>query len=98
MQEFTAEYKKIKDALDKCWGERSSKNGELLRLQETRKKVFTDIAMGQVSSSKKKILNSEIRQLEEDVSDLDIMIEELQLKQTLLKRSGSHIQEKVEVD
>ncbi len=96
MQEFTEEYKKIKDGLDRCWGERASKNGELNRLQEERKKVFGDIYLGLVSTSKKKILNSKIRQLEEDISSADIAISELELRQTLLKRSGVHIQEKVE--
>jgi hypothetical protein len=98
MQEFTEEYKKIKDALDKCWGERGSKKDGLNRLIETRKKVFVNIALNIEPTSKKKEINNEIRQLEEDVSDLDIMIEEFQLKQTLLKRSGSYIREKVKVD
>lgn len=97
MQEFTEEYKNIKDALDKCWGERASKKDELNRLEESRKKVFGDIALGKVSPSKKKIINSEIRQLEEDISSADIAISELELRQTLLKRSGVHIQEKGEV-
>lgn len=97
MQEFTEEFKKIKDTLDRCWGERGSKKDGLNRLIETRKKLFTDIALGLEPTSKKKVINDEIRQLKEDVSDLDIMIEELQLKQTLMKRSGSHIQEVAEV-
>ncbi len=93
VQEFTAEYKKIKNALDKCWNEMSVKKDEKNRLQEARKKVFADIYLGKVSSSKKEIFNKKIRQLEEDISSADIAIEELKLKQTLLKRSGSHIQE-----
>ena len=93
MQEFTEEYKKIKDGLDKCWGERASKGDELNRLKEESKKVFGDIALGQVSSEKKEIFNNKIRQLEGDIKDLDIMVEELELRQTLLKRSGSHIRE-----
>lgn len=96
MQEFTEEFKAIKDTLDKCWGERGSKKDRLNSLQKTRKKLFTDIALGLTSTGGKKNINNEIRQLEEDVSDLDIMIEGLQLKQTLLKRSGSYMQEKVE--
>jgi len=98
MQEFTEEYKKIKDGLDRCWGERASKNDELTRLKETRKKVFGDIYLGKVSSSKKKIINSEIRQLKEDICNADIAVTELELRQTLLKRQGGHIQEKVEED
>jgi len=97
MQEFTEEYKKIKDGLDKCWGERASKNGELNKLKEVRKKVFGDIYLDKVSPSKKKIINSEIRQLEEDISNADIAVTELELRQTLMKRSGVHIQEKTEV-
>ncbi len=93
MQEFTEEYKKIKDGLDRCWGERASKNDELNRLQEKRKKVFGDIYLGLVSTSKKKILNSKIRQLEEDISSADIAVSELELRHMLLKRSGVHIQE-----
>ncbi len=93
MQEFTEEYKKIKDGLDKCWGERASKKDRLLRLQEARKKTFGDIALGLVPTSEKKNINDEIRQLEEDIEDLDIAIGELELKQMLLKRSGVHIQE-----
>ena len=38
VQEFTAEYKKIKNALDKCWNEMSVKKDEKNRLQEARKK------------------------------------------------------------
>ena len=98
MQEFTEEYKKIKNGLDKCWGEQASKNDELNRLELGRKKVFGDIAMGQVSTSKKEILNKKIRELKEDIEDLDIAIEELQSRQTLMKRQGVHMQEKVEVD
>ncbi|MBA7529493.1 hypothetical protein ES705_21691 [subsurface metagenome] len=93
MQEFTKEYKRIKDALDRCWGERASKKGRLLDLQEARKKIFADIAVGKVSPSKRKIINSEIRQLEEDIEGLDIAVEELQLKETLIKRQGGQIQE-----
>ncbi|MBA7512700.1 hypothetical protein ES705_04708 [subsurface metagenome] len=96
MQEFTAEYKKIQEGLHRCWNERASKNDELNRLQEERKKVFGDIYLGLVSTSKKKILNSKIRQLKQDIEDLDIAVVELELRQTLLKRSGVHIQEKVE--
>lgn len=93
MQEFTEKYKKIKDGLDKCWGEKSRKGNELLKLQEARKKTFADIYLGKVSPSKKKIINSEIRQLEEDIEDLDIAVTELELRQTLIKRQGGHIQE-----
>ncbi|MBA7544408.1 hypothetical protein ES705_36764 [subsurface metagenome] len=93
MQEFTEEYKKIKDGLNRCWGERASKNDELNRLQKERKKVFGDIYLGLVSTSKKKIINSEIRQLKEDIEDLDIAVSELELRHTRLKRSGGHIQE-----
>ena len=93
MQEFTEEYKKIKDTLDRCWGERGSKKGRLLGLQEARKKTFLDIALGLEPTSGKKKINDEIRQLEEDIEDLDIAIGELELKQMLLKRSGVHIQE-----
>jgi len=96
MQEFTEEYKKIKDGLDKCWGERASKGDELNRLKEERKKVFGDIYLGLVSLSKKKILNLKIRQLKEDIEDLDIAVEELELRHTRLKRQGGHMQEKVE--
>ncbi|GAI36471.1 unnamed protein product [marine sediment metagenome] len=97
MQEFTEEYKAIQKGLHKCWNERASKNDELTRLQASRKKVFGDIYLGLVSPSKKKIINSEIRQLEADISDADIGASELELRQTLMKRSGSHMQEKVEV-
>jgi len=93
MQEFTEEYKKIKDALDKCWGERASKKDELNRLEEGRKKIFGDIALGKVSSSKKKILNLKIRELEGGIGDLNIAITELELRQTLIKRQGVHVQE-----
>ena len=96
MQEFTAEYKKIKDGLDKCWNERASKNDELNRLQEERKKVFGDIYLGLAPPSKKKILNSKIMQLKQDIEDSGIAISELELRQTLMKRSGVYIQEKVE--
>ncbi len=98
MQEFTEKFKKIKNGLDKCWGEQASKKDELNRLEVGRKKVFGDIAMGQVSTSKKEILNKKIRELKEDIEDLDIAIEELQSRQTLMKRQGVHMQEKVEVD
>lgn len=97
MQEFTEEYREIKNALDRCWGERASKKDGLSKLQEVRKKVFADIYLGKVSPSKKKIINSEIRQLEEDISNADITITELELRQTLIKRQGGHMQEKVEV-
>jgi len=97
MQEFTKEFKAIKNALDKCWSERASKGNELLRLQEARKKIFGDIYLGKVSSEKKEILNKKIRQLKEGIEDLDIAVEELELRQTLMKRSGGYIQEKVEV-
>ncbi|MBA7565251.1 hypothetical protein ES708_06927 [subsurface metagenome] len=97
MQEFTEEYKKIKNALDRCWNEQASKKDELLRLEAGRQKMFGDVALDLVSTSKKKILNSEIRQLKEDIEDLAIAINELELRHTRLKRSGSHMQEKVEV-
>ncbi|GAI46543.1 unnamed protein product [marine sediment metagenome] len=93
MQKFTAEFKAIKDTLDKCWGERGSKKDTLNRLIEARKKTFANIYLGKVSPSKKKIINSEIRQLEEDVSDLDITIKELEHRYMLLKKQGLHIQE-----
>ena len=96
MQEFTEEYKKIQEGLHRCWNERASKGDELTKLKAARKKIFGDIYLGLVSPSKKKILNSEIRQVEEDISSADIAVSELELRQTLLKRSGVHIQEKVE--
>jgi len=96
MQEFTEEYKAIQEGLHKCWNERASKGDELNRLKEARKKIFGDIYLGKVSSSKKEILNKKIRQLKEDIEDLDIAVEELELRHTRLKRSGGHIREKVE--
>lgn len=93
MQEFTEEFKAIKNALDKCWGEQASKKDAKNRLVEERKKVFGDIAMGKVSSEKKEIFNNKIRQLEGDIKDLVIMVEELELRHTRLKRTGGHIQE-----
>jgi len=91
MQEFTEEYKAIQKALSNCWAEKSAKGNELLRLQEARKKIFADIVLGKASSSKKKGLNKKINQLKEDIEDLDIAVEELELRQTLLKKSGGHM-------
>ncbi len=93
VQEFTEEFKAIKNALDKCWGEQASKKDELSRLQEERKKIFCDIALGLAPPSKKKIFNSKIIQLKQDIEDSGIAIIELELRQTLMKRSGVHIQE-----
>lgn len=91
MQEFTKEFKAIKDALNKCRSERSSKGDALDRLIETRKKVFGDIALGKVSSSEKRIVNKKIEQLRKDIEDLDITVEELELRQSLIKRDGRHM-------
>ncbi|MBA7574994.1 hypothetical protein ES708_16810 [subsurface metagenome] len=96
MQEFTKEWKAIQKGLSNCWSEKSAKGNALLELAKTRKKLFADIAIGKVSPSKKKIINSEIRQLEEDIEGLDIAVEELELRQALIKRQGAHIQEKKE--
>lgn len=93
MQEFTENYREIQNALHKCWNGRASKGDEKNRLIEARKKVFGDIALGKVTSSKKEIFNDKIRRLEEDIKDLAIMVEELELRHTLLKRSGGHMQE-----
>jgi len=91
MQEFTEEFKAIRKALSNCWGEKSTKGNELLRLQEARKKIFADIALGLCDAGKKKAINKKIRGLEEDISNIDIAVGELELRQTLLKRSGGHI-------
>jgi len=93
VQEFTKEYKAIQKGLSNCWSERATKGDALDRLIEGRKKIFADIAVGKVSTSKKKIINSEIRQLKEDIEGLDIAAEELELRQILIKRQGAHIQE-----
>jgi len=97
MQEFTEEYKAIQKGLHRCWNERASKGDELTKLKEARKKVFGDIYLNKVSPSKKKIINSEIRQLEEDISNADIAVSELELRHTILKKTGGYMQEKVEV-
>jgi len=97
MQEFTEEYKKIQKGLHLCWGERASKNDELTRLKETRRKTFGDIALGLVSPSKKEILNKKIKELEEDIFNADIAVSELELREVRIKMTGGHMQEKVEV-
>ncbi|GAI85785.1 unnamed protein product [marine sediment metagenome] len=93
MQEFTKEWKAIQKALSNCWSEKSAKGDALPGLEKARRKIFADIAVGKVSPSKKKIINSEIRQLKQDIEDIDIAVEELELRQTLIKRQGAHIQE-----
>lgn len=98
MQVFTKEWKAIQKAIDKCRGERAEKGNELLKLKEGRKKIFVDIALGKISSSKKEISNKRIRELEEDISDLDIMIEELKIKETVLKKTGSDVEELKEME
>lgn len=96
MQEFTAEFKAIQKVLSKCWGKRASENNELSKLIEARKKIFGDIALG-LSDEKEGDINKKIRELEGDIVDIDVTTSELERRQTLLKKSGSHIQEKVEI-
>lgn len=91
MQEFTEEFKAIRKALSNCWGEKSAKGNALLELVKARKKMFADIVLGLCSAKEKRIMNKKIRGLEEDISDIDIAVEELELRQTLLKKQGSHM-------
>lgn len=93
VQEFTEEFKALRLAVSKCLYNKANIGNELIKLQGKRQKVFGDIYLGLVSPSKKKIINSEIRQLEEDINNADIAVTELELRQTLLKRSGGHIRE-----
>jgi len=91
MQEFTEEYKAIRKALSNCWAEKSAKGNALLELVKARKKMFADIVLGLCNAKEKRITNKKIRELEEDISDIDIAVGELELRQTLLKRSGGHM-------
>ncbi|MBA7571249.1 hypothetical protein ES708_13008 [subsurface metagenome] len=91
MQEFTEEFKAIQKALSNCWAEKSAKGNELLRLQETRKKMFADIVLGLCSAKEKRTTNKKIRELEEDISDIDIAVKELELRHALLKKEGRHM-------
>jgi len=91
MQEFTEEFKAIQKALSNCWSEKSAKGNALLELVKARKKMFADIALGLCSAGKKGTTNKKIRELEEDINDIDIAVGELELRQTLLKKQGSHM-------
>ena len=91
MQEFTEEYKALRKALSNCWAEKSAKGNALLRLVKARKKMFADIVLGLCSAKEKRTTNKKIRELEEDISDIDIAVEELELRHTLLKKEGRHM-------
>lgn len=91
MQEFTEEFKAIQKALSNCWAEKSAKGNALLELVKTRKKMFADIVLGLCGAGGKKAINKKIRGLEEDISDIDIAVEELELRHTLIKKEGRHI-------
>lgn len=52
--------------------------------------MFGDIALGLCSEAEKPKINEDIKQLEEDIGDLDIMIKELELREGRLKKTGSY--------
>lgn len=91
MQEFTKEFKTIRDTTISCRSERSAKKNALDKAIELRKRAFGDMALNQVSSIEKKAYNKSIKQMREDIEDLDIVIEELTLRQALIKREGRHM-------
>ena len=91
MQEFTEEYKALQKALSNCWAEKSSKGNALLELVKTRKKMFADIVLGLENAKEKRIIIKKIRELEEDISNIDIAVLELELRHTLLKKEGRHM-------
>ena len=88
MKDFSKEWKELEKVYNKLSGDRSEKGYSLSELTKRYRKLLCDIALGLGDTGERMKISEQMKQYEQDIKDINFVLEELEERKNILKRSG----------